>query len=127
MPRRTLLLTALAAAALLTAAAPASATRYVAGAPGAGDPFYPFAGNGGYQVKHYGLALDYAPASDVLSGRAAVFARATQNLSSFNLDLRRFLDVERVTVNGKRARFTREGEHELVISPRPKLKAGHRF
>jgi aminopeptidase N len=127
MIRSTVRLVALTAAALLVAAAPAAATRYVAGAPGAGDPFYPYAGNGGYDVKHYGLALDYDPATDVLSGRAAVFARATQNLSSFNLDLRPFLEVERVTVNGRRASFTREGEHELVISPRPKLKAGRSF
>jgi aminopeptidase N len=127
MIRSTVRLVTLTAAAFLVAAAPAAATRYVAGAPGAGDPFYPFAGNGGYDVKHYGLALDYDPATDVLSGRAAVFARATQNLSSFNLDLRPFLEVERVTVNGKRASFTREGDHELVISPRPKLKAGRRF
>jgi hypothetical protein len=59
-------------------AAPAAATRYVEGAPGAGDPFYPMAGNGGYDVKHYGLVLDYDPATDVLAGRAAVFARATE-------------------------------------------------
>jgi aminopeptidase N len=128
MTRSTLRLIVLAAAAaLLATAAPAAATRYVEGAPGAGDPFYPMAGNGGYQVKHYALALDYDPASDVLSGRAAVFAKATQNLKSFNLDLRRFLNVERVTVNGRRANFTREDVHELVISPRPKLKAGRGF
>ena len=46
------------AAALLTllavAAAPAGATRYVAGSDGSGDPFFPLAGNGGYDVKHYG-------------------------------------------------------------------------
>jgi aminopeptidase N len=127
MSRSTPVLIALAATALLAIAAPAAATRYVEGAPGARDPFYPFAGNGGYDVRHYALALDYDPASDALSGRAAVFAKATQNLKSFNLDLRRFLDVERVTVNGRGASFTREREHELVISPRQKLKAGRTF
>jgi aminopeptidase N len=127
MTRSALRLVILAAGALLAAAAPAAATRYVEGAPGAGDPFYPFAGNGGYNVKHYGLALDYDPADDTLSGRAAVFAKATQNLKSFNLDLRPFLEVERVTVNGRRASFTRGGDHELVISPRPKLRAGRSF
>jgi aminopeptidase N len=124
MPRKTPLLVLLTLTALLAAAAPAAASRYVAGAPGAGDPFYPYAGNGGYNVKHYALALDYDPASHVLAGHAAIFARTTQNLSSFNLDLRPFLEVERVTVNGRRASFTRELDHELVISPRPKLKAG---
>jgi hypothetical protein len=45
--------------ALLAAAAPAAADRYVAGSPGGGDPFFPNAGNGGYDVKHYSLELDY--------------------------------------------------------------------
>jgi hypothetical protein len=38
-------------------AAPAGA--YTPGAPGAGDPYYPFAGNGGYDVSHYDLELTY--------------------------------------------------------------------
>ena len=29
------------------------------GSPGLGDPFFQLAGNGGYDVAHYGLALDY--------------------------------------------------------------------
>jgi aminopeptidase N len=125
--RRTLALSALAVVGLVAAAAPASATRWVAGAPGAGDPFFPNAGNGGYQVRHYGLAIEYEPADHSLSGRAAIFARATQNLKSFNLDLRPFLEVSRVTVNGRRASYTREGDHELVIQPRPKLRPGRPF
>ena len=47
MTRSTIRLVALTAAAFLAIAAPAAAARYVAGAPGAGDPFYPFSGNGG--------------------------------------------------------------------------------
>ena len=31
------------------------------GGPGAGDPYFPLAGNGGYDVKHYDLTLDYTP------------------------------------------------------------------
>jgi aminopeptidase N len=112
----------------LVVAAPASAgDRYVAGAPGAGDPFFPQAGNGGYDVKHYFLALDYEGAtSNLLRGRVAIFARATQNLHRFNLDLRDFLRVSRVTVNGHRAAFTHSGQ-ELSISPRPKLHRGRSF
>ena len=55
MTRTVALLSALFA--ILAVAAPASAAPYVAGAPGAGDPFFPFAGNGGYDVKHYDLTL----------------------------------------------------------------------
>ena len=45
MPRSTLRLIALTTTALLATATPAAATRYVEGAPGAGDPFYPYGGN----------------------------------------------------------------------------------
>jgi aminopeptidase N len=128
MPRRTLALIALASAALLAAAAPAAATRYVEGSPGLGDPYYPLAGNGGYDVRHYHLDLDYTPPPvNFLEGRALVVARATQNLSRFNLDFRPFYEISSLTVNGRRASYTREGDHELVITPRPKLKKGRPF
>jgi aminopeptidase N len=121
--RRILAPAALTAVALLAiAAGPASATRYVAGAPGAGDPYFPFAGNGGYDARHYSLDIDYDRASNFLDGRTIMVARTTQDLSSFNLDLRRFYAVSRVSVNGRSARFAHEGEHELVITPKKKLK-----
>ena len=125
MTRTVALLSALFA--ILAVAAPASAAPYVAGAPGAGDPFFPFAGNGGYDVKHYDLTLSYERESNRLDGQARIVARATQNLSSFNLDLRRFLDVESVRVDGPVAGFTRAGEHELVITPRKGLDDGKQF
>ena len=56
-------------------------------APGVGDPYFPLDGNGGYDVTSYDLAVRYDPASDQLSGIATISARATQNLSRFNLDL----------------------------------------
>ena len=62
--------------ATLTLAAPALAMPSEAeeragaspGAPGAGDPYFPEDGNGGYDVRHYDLDLRYRPASDRLSG-----------------------------------------------------------
>jgi aminopeptidase N len=124
--RRSLALFAVSTAALAIAATPAAAQRYVAGSPGAGDPFFPNAGNGGYDVRHYSLTLDYDQPANFLDGHARIRARATENLRSFNLDLRDFLTVSSVSVNGKRARFTHEGQ-ELQISPRPKLKDRTRF
>ena len=35
--------------------------RFTAGAPGVGDPYFPYAGNGGYDVQHYDLDLTYTP------------------------------------------------------------------
>jgi aminopeptidase N len=85
------------------------------GAPGIGDPYYPLDGNGGYDVEHYGLDLRYDPATDVLAGTATITARATQSLSSFDLDLQG-LEVRSVTVGGRPATWTRDGQ-ELVVTP----------
>ena len=56
---------------VLAAVAPAGAQAppFRPGAPGLGDPYFPLAGNGGYDVRHYGLAITYTPATDVLSAR----------------------------------------------------------
>jgi aminopeptidase N len=123
--RRSLWALAPVALALLAAAAPAGAQRFVDGSPGLGDPFFPLAGNGGYDVRHYSLDLSYERASGRLDGAAAIKARAKQDLRRFDLDLRGF-DVSKLTVNGRRAAFGRDGQ-ELVIRPRQKLRKGDRF
>ncbi len=144
-PTRPLLAASLAAALLVpVGAAPATAdddrdrgrpgTRFTPGAPGAGDPSVPGAGTGGIDVHHYDLRLDYtppaAPTADpaslvgALSGVATIRLRATQDLSSFNLDLRG-LTASSVTVDGRRARVTHAGA-ELTITPRKKLRRGER-
>jgi aminopeptidase N len=124
VPNRVLALTG-ALAATLVLAAPAAG--FSPGAPGAGDPYYPFAGNGGYDVSHYDLELRYDRGPNVLQGEAQITATATQDLSRFNLDLRPFMHVSKVEVNGAQATFTREGEHELVITPRDGITRGTSF
>ena len=137
-------------------ALPAGATaaphgpRYTAGAAGAGDAYFPFAGNGGYNVKHYDLDITYtppppdpAPIVGQLDGTATISLVATQDLDRFNLDLRG-LQVQAVTVNGKAASevtppapgvkvegaaywHVQDDEArvwELTIQPRPKIKKG---
>ena len=47
-----------------TLAATASANRFTPGSAGLGDPFFPLAGNGGYDVQKYTLKIDYDPATD---------------------------------------------------------------
>jgi aminopeptidase N len=116
---------ALAAAACLAAAGPAAAQTFVDGSPGLGDPYYPLAGNGGYDVRHYSLRMDYERATNRLDAMAVIRARAKQNLRRFDLDLRGF-EISKLTVNGHRARFERDGQ-ELIVSPRPKLRKGRRF
>jgi aminopeptidase N len=113
------------AAALLAVSAAPAAAAFTPGSAGAGDPFFPQAGNGGYEVRHYSLKLDYEPQNEQLDGDATITARATQDLSSFNLDLRD-LKVASVTVNGAAANFTRKGQ-ELTISPAAGLRKGREF
>ncbi|MDY0907925.1 M1 family metallopeptidase [Microbacterium sp. CFBP9034] len=103
--------------------------RYAPGDPGAGDPYFPLAGNGGIDVVHYDLDLDYAPPAaapapleGTLAGVATIDLVALADLDRFNLDLRG-LTASAVTVNGKRVAFT-QAPNELVVTPRPKLKAG---
>jgi aminopeptidase N len=111
--------------ALLAAAAPAGAATFTPGAPGAGDPFFPLAGNGGYDVGNYSLRLDFEPQNNALDARAVISARATQDLSRFDLDLRG-LHVGKVTVDGTAAGFTRDGQ-ELVIMPAAGIRKGRGF
>ena len=106
-------------------AAASARTGFTPGAAGLGDPYYPLAGNGGYDAGHYDLRLAYDPGSGVLSGRAAMRARATQNLSRFDLDLSG-LTVSSVQVDGRAAAFSRRGQ-ELVVTPARGLRSGCTF
>ncbi len=110
--------------AALVAAAPASAA-FTPGSSGLGDPFFPRAGNGGYQVVHYDLDLDYRPATGRLAASATIRARAKQDLSRFDLDYRGPTIVG-LTVDGQPADFTRQGQ-ELVITPAAGIATGSRF
>ena len=95
------------------------------GAPGIGDPYYPLDGNGGYDVEHYDLAVQYDPATDVLTGVATIHAVATQHLSTFNLDLHG-LEIHSITVDDEDAEWTRDAD-ELTVTPEDSLKEDHGF
>jgi aminopeptidase N len=109
---------------LVTAGAAAGAD-FTPGSSGLGDPFFPNGGNGGYDVANYDLKLAYDPATDVLDGKAVVTAKATQNLSRFDLDLRGF-EISKLTVNGVNAAYARDGQ-ELVITPASGIRSGSTF
>ncbi|GHE00127.1 M1 family metallopeptidase [Streptomyces alanosinicus] len=109
----------------LTATACKGGVHGTPGGSGVRDPYFPKAGNGGYDVGHYDLTLDYTPAGRRLTGTAVITARATQDLSAFNLDLAG-LDVDSVTVEGKKALFSRAGQ-ELTVRPHDDLSKGETF
>ena len=111
---------------VLTVGVPAVAgAAFSPGSSGAGDPFFPLAGNGGYDVRNYSLALAFEPQNNALDATAVISARATQDLSRFDLDLRG-LHVGRVTVDGSPAAFKRSGQ-ELVITPASGIRQGRAF
>lgn len=118
-----------ATAGLLGAAVPAKATSggFTPGAPGAGDPYFPDMGNGGYDARHYDVALRYDPATKGIQAVTQVAARATQHLSRFNLDFLGPLQIQSLTVNGRPAAFQRTGAQELEITPPSGLRSGTPF
>src|SRR5689334_4211570 len=98
----------IAAIGLLAPMSPAGASRhrvFTPGAPGAGDPYFPDMGNGGYDAQHYSLGVKYDPATKAIDATARITARATQNLARFDLDFRGPLKISRVAVNGRSAAF----------------------
>lgn len=112
-----------AAAALLLPAATADAgTRFTPGAPGAGDPYFPDMGNGGYNVANYDINLNYDPKSRAIRAVTKIKARATQNLSRFDLDFLGPLKISKLTVNGAKVSYRRSGAQELVITPSKGLR-----
>src|SRR5262245_15977506 len=96
------------------------------GANGVGDTYYPNLGNGGYDVSHYQLDLRWDPAARRISGTTTITARATEDLSSFSLDLVG-MDLFKVTVNGERADSFPEAGRDLRITPAGPLRDGATF
>ncbi|MEV2256150.1 M1 family metallopeptidase [Streptomyces sp. NPDC050147] len=120
-----------AAASALALVLPAHAAPFdpAPGADGVGDPLFPTLGNGGYDVRHYDLSFDFTPVTYDFTGTMKIKARATQDLSSFNLDVDS-LAIEAVKVNGKKATWTiapgRTGQ-ELTVTPAGALRDHRAF
>ncbi|MEU0008323.1 M1 family metallopeptidase [Streptomyces sp. NPDC006314] len=110
-----------------TGSAPGSGAATVAkpGTVGVGDRLFPALGNGGYDVVHYGLTLDYVPETNRLKGRAVITARATQDLSRFDLDLSG-LRVRTATVRGAKAQVARK-DNEVLVTPAKTVRVGEVF
>jgi len=113
------------ALAVSPATAQASGSHFRPGAAGVGDPYFPLDGNGGYDVRHYDLDVGYDPPSDTLTGVATISAKATQNLSRFDLDLVG-LTVRSIKVDNRAATWRRDGQ-ELIVTPARGLRKGQRY
>jgi aminopeptidase N len=95
------------------------------GAPGLGDPYYPQAGNSGYDVAKYQIMINWDPATQAISGTATISARATQQLNSFYFDLA--LHTDKVTVNGVPAESIAKGFSDVYVKPAQPIPAGSSF
>ncbi len=90
-----------------------------------GDDYYPELGNGGYDALHYTLDLDVDVADNTISGTLTMQARATSDLSEFNLDFLG-LEISEIQVGDQAATFARAGR-ELTITPSRPLANGDEF
>jgi aminopeptidase N len=121
-------LAALAGACATCAALAASAHAGVPthGSGGLGDPLYPQAGNGGYDVSSYDIELRYEPRTNRFRAgtRTTILAEVTQpaGLSRFHLDFRGPA-ITGLEVNDAGATYAREGQ-ELVVDPAAPLPHG---
>jgi aminopeptidase N len=78
------------------------------------DSLFPEVGSSRYNVKHYALSLTYQTSGSI-KAKTTLLAKAKKPLRSFSLDLEG-LTVDSVTVNGRRADFSRR-DNKLIIKP----------
>ncbi len=94
------------------------------GGDGVGDRYFPTAGGGGYDARHYLINLSYDEPTKALSGSTTMTAVATQELASLRLDLD--LEVIRAELDGVKVPFDQSGRDVRVRSNRL-LPAGEAF
>lgn len=91
-----------------------------------GDDYFPWDGNGGYDVDHYRVGATFTPKDGRLRGSTTVRAHAlAEPLRSFSLDL--VLTPDWVKVDGRAARFVKPRTHELRVTPATPVGAHSEF
>jgi aminopeptidase N len=89
------------------------------------EPFFPRAGNAGYDALHYDVRLTYKPKGGRIEATTGIEAEATDSLTSFSFD---FFGprVEEVEVDGQPAGFRRR-PGKLIVVPAGGIGRGERF
>lgn len=87
------------------------------------DPYLPNNGNLGFRVSRYDLDLEYKVSSNRLDGTATLTATSYKELRRFTLDLSSNMKVQRVSVNGKRVRYSHRNR-KLSITPDASIPPG---
>jgi aminopeptidase N len=83
---------------------------------GLGDEYFPLAGNGGYDARHYEIEVICDPYTGELAGKTTIELEALQALETFHLDLTG-LEVSGVEIDGVAAGFERVGQELIVRYP----------
>ncbi len=88
------------------------------GAESAGDPYYPTAGNGGYDVTGYQVNMRFDPATKVLDAVTTIRATVVEptTLGRLSFDLQPSMVVAAVTVDDMAAGFAQQ-EAKLRVTP----------
>ncbi|WP_254782899.1 MULTISPECIES: M1 family metallopeptidase [unclassified Curtobacterium] len=90
------------------------------------DPYTPHSGDRRWSAEHYELRLDYRVATNRLDATATITARAVEPLDRVVLDLHG-LHVERVDVDGHRAKKVATATHKTTVTPHRPIPAGAAF
>ena len=90
------------------------------------DPYTPHDGDRRWRASHYELRLDYRVSTNRLEAEATITATAVTTLDKVVLDLHG-LGVDRVDVDGQRARKASTGVHKLTVTPATPIAAGDPF
>jgi aminopeptidase N len=114
--------------AMALAATPALAAIPTIFSTSGGDPYFPAAGNGGYDAKHYFLDLKYDTATKAMDATAQIRLKALSDLGKLSFDLlgptapSGGLTVERVRIGSTNQSFVQQG-NELVVTLATPLRA----
>ncbi|NUU51845.1 M1 family metallopeptidase [Curtobacterium luteum] len=90
------------------------------------DPYTPHSGDRRWSAVHYELRLGYRVATNRLDGTATITARAVEDLDRIVVDLHG-LTVERVDVDGHRAKKVSTATHKTTVTPPGPIAAGTEF
>ena len=109
---------------MLSASEHNSSTATV-GASGAGDSIFALEGNGGIDVEHYALSIQWDDKSGIIDANASLDIKSTQRLSRFNLDFHD-LNISSLSIDGKACSYSRDGD-ELIITLPSVIESGSSF
>ncbi len=91
------------------------------------DPYYPKHGDPRVDTLHYGLDLRWLLRTRTLSGTATIALRITRATGVVQLDLGAPLQVTRVTLDGRRARYTHPGNVVRIYRSGLRADSRHRL